>query len=224
MIKVNLKTNKATNEPIPSFLAGLDAKTLSDLSWTDPALGVSDCVWWPETIVDNHNPDTEYVDGYEYAINKETKTVTATTIIKPLAGEIITNKIVSVIAKKHSEINAIRDSKLSAGFPYSFPDTDGTIQTRDLRDYFNILGSVVAGLIYEIQDKSDTKMPFRDEEDKDHSLIPVEAMAMGMAVLSSYISIYQAAWKHKNNIKDMVKKGATISEIESYDITTGWPE
>jgi len=51
MIKV--KNNTATREPIPHFLVGLAAASLADLSWTDPALGVSDCAWWPE---DDHSP------------------------------------------------------------------------------------------------------------------------------------------------------------------------
>lgn len=46
MIKV--QNNIATREPIPAFLIGLAPESLADLSWTDPALGVSDCKWWPE--------------------------------------------------------------------------------------------------------------------------------------------------------------------------------
>lgn len=46
MIKV--LNNSATREPIPSFLRGLAPESLADLSWTDPALGVSDAAWWPE--------------------------------------------------------------------------------------------------------------------------------------------------------------------------------
>lgn len=46
MIKV--QSNTATREPLPSFLVGLAPESLADLSWTDPALGVSDCAWWPE--------------------------------------------------------------------------------------------------------------------------------------------------------------------------------
>lgn len=46
MIKV--QNNTATREPIPQFLVGLVPESLADLSWTDPALGVSDCSWWPE--------------------------------------------------------------------------------------------------------------------------------------------------------------------------------
>lgn len=46
MIKV--KNGTATREPVPYFLLGLMPDSLADLSWTDPALGVSDCAWWPE--------------------------------------------------------------------------------------------------------------------------------------------------------------------------------
>jgi hypothetical protein len=46
MIKV--QNNTATRAPIPAFLQGLAPESLADLSWTDPALGVSDAAWWPE--------------------------------------------------------------------------------------------------------------------------------------------------------------------------------
>jgi hypothetical protein len=46
MIKV--QNNTATREPLPAFLHGLAPMSLADLSWTDPALGVSDCAWLPE--------------------------------------------------------------------------------------------------------------------------------------------------------------------------------
>lgn len=45
---VKVQNNIATREPIPQFLRGLAPESLADLSWTDPALGVSDAVWWPE--------------------------------------------------------------------------------------------------------------------------------------------------------------------------------
>ena len=46
MIKV--QNNIATRETIPAFLQGLAPQSLADLSWTDPALGVTDAAWWPE--------------------------------------------------------------------------------------------------------------------------------------------------------------------------------
>lgn len=45
---IKIQNNTATREPIPAFLHGLAPESLADLSWTDPALGVSDAAWWPE--------------------------------------------------------------------------------------------------------------------------------------------------------------------------------
>ena len=49
MIKV--KDGTVSREPIPAFLYGLLPESLAELSWTDPALGVQDCAWWPEEDV-----------------------------------------------------------------------------------------------------------------------------------------------------------------------------
>jgi len=87
MLKVNLSTYEATNEPIPAFLQGLKPESLLDLSWTDPALGVQGFGWWPETYFDNRDPDTETVTGYTYSADPDTKTVTATAVIQPLTAE-----------------------------------------------------------------------------------------------------------------------------------------
>ena len=45
---VKVQNSIATREPVPAFLEGLLPQSLADLSWTDPALGVQDCAWWPE--------------------------------------------------------------------------------------------------------------------------------------------------------------------------------
>lgn len=68
MIKV--QNNIATREPVPQFLRGLAAESLADLSWTDPALGVSDAAWWPEEVTYPELPD-----GYK--LGDETLTVDA---------------------------------------------------------------------------------------------------------------------------------------------------
>ena len=48
---VKVQNDVATREPLPAFLHGLLPESLADLSWTDPALGVQDCAWWPEEDV-----------------------------------------------------------------------------------------------------------------------------------------------------------------------------
>ncbi len=45
---VKIQNGNVSREPFPPFLRGLAPESLADLSWTDPALGVSDCAWWAE--------------------------------------------------------------------------------------------------------------------------------------------------------------------------------
>lgn len=45
---IKLQNNILTRDPLPAFLQGLQPESLRDLTWTDPALGVSDCAWLPE--------------------------------------------------------------------------------------------------------------------------------------------------------------------------------
>lgn len=59
MIKV--QNGIALRAPLPSFLRGLAPESLRDLSWTDPALGVSDAAWWPE---DRQWPELEEGERY----------------------------------------------------------------------------------------------------------------------------------------------------------------
>ena len=55
---IKLKNNTLTRDPLPAFLQGLQPESLRDLSWTDPALGVSDSAWLPE--VDQSAPLQQY--------------------------------------------------------------------------------------------------------------------------------------------------------------------
>ena len=48
MIKVQNGT--ASREQLPSFLFGLAAESLADLSWTNADLEVQNCAWFPEDI------------------------------------------------------------------------------------------------------------------------------------------------------------------------------
>lgn len=45
---IKLQNNTLAREALPVFLLGLQTESLRDLTWTDPALGVSDCAWLPE--------------------------------------------------------------------------------------------------------------------------------------------------------------------------------
>lgn len=51
MIRVNKLTLEASRTPIPRSVKNLKLESLQDLSWTDPALGLREYVWWPEVDI-----------------------------------------------------------------------------------------------------------------------------------------------------------------------------
>jgi len=85
MIKV--QSNTATREPIPHFLIGLAAESLADLSWTDSALGVSDCAWWPE---DDQSPALGEFERYgdeTLTVDADRRVVVVTRAVVPWSDE-----------------------------------------------------------------------------------------------------------------------------------------
>lgn len=79
---IMVKNQTATREPIPHFLAGLAPESLADLSWTDPALGVSDAAWWPE---DDQSPALGEFERY----GAETLTVDADRRVVVVVREVV---------------------------------------------------------------------------------------------------------------------------------------
>lgn len=87
---IKIQNNTATRQPLPSFLRGLAPQSLADLSWTDPALGVQDCAWWPEHDQSEPLPDDLHRYGAEtLTIDATNKRVIVTReIVPPTADEI----------------------------------------------------------------------------------------------------------------------------------------
>ena len=84
---IKIQNNTATREPIPKFLRGLKPESLADLSWTDPALGVQDCAWWPEV---DESPELQEYQSYGeeiLTIDEDNKRVIVTRSIIPWTQE-----------------------------------------------------------------------------------------------------------------------------------------
>lgn len=79
---VKIQNGIATREPIPHFLQGLAPESLANLSWTDPALGVSDAAWWPE---DDQSPALGEYERY----GDETLTVDADRRVVVVVREVV---------------------------------------------------------------------------------------------------------------------------------------
>lgn len=130
------------------------------------------------------------------------------------------------IAKKHIEIDQMRDRMIARGVAYIFPgDVVGTIQLRSEVDIRNVTSRVTKALMLAMANDTVTAMPFRDQEDETHMLTGPEIVAMGNAVENWIEGHYIAAWGHKENLKDVEGEAVkTIADIEDYDISAGWPE
>ncbi|MDD4356660.1 MAG: DUF4376 domain-containing protein [Smithellaceae bacterium] len=135
---------------------------------------------------------------------------------KPIAADRVFT-IAEKKALKKAGIEALRDAKIAAGVPYTFPGgVSGTIQTRDQRDFRNITGISVAGLI---QFGQDITLKFRDQDDVDHDITPSQAVDLGAFVMQRVSDIYNASWRKK----DAVEALSSPDAIDSYDIASDWP-
>jgi hypothetical protein len=107
---IKIQNNIATREPLPQFLVGLQQETLLDLSWTDPALGVQDCVWWPKEDV---SPALEQFQVYgeeTLTIDTERKVVVVTRAVQPMPQD----QIDALTQAQAESIRAERNAKLTS--------------------------------------------------------------------------------------------------------------
>lgn len=85
---IKIQSDTATRAPLPPFLRGLSRDSLADLSWTDPALGLQDCAWWPEVNESEALPDELHRYGAETLIpDAERRVVVVTREILPPTAE-----------------------------------------------------------------------------------------------------------------------------------------
>lgn len=116
---IKIQSNTATREPLPSFLLGLAAASLADLSWTDPALGVSDCAWWPEESGDGELPPLHRWGAETLTPDPARQVVVVTRAAVPLTAEEIEAEAAAQREALAPLIDAERDRRISAGFEFA---------------------------------------------------------------------------------------------------------
>lgn len=108
-IMIKVQNNIATREPIPAFLHGLAPESLADLSWTDPALGVSDAAWWPEV---DQSPALQQYERYgdeTLTINYTKKNVNVTKAVVPFSQEEIDAITAEEAAQKQQRASSLQE-------------------------------------------------------------------------------------------------------------------
>ena len=124
-----------------------------------------------------------------------------------------------IVPAKLAEVNAVREAKIAQGIPYQFPDSAGTIQTRDLTDARNIQINIVTALILQGAGETKPVMVFRDMEDVQHAMTPAQMLQMGLYVAQYGQAIYTASWQLK-----AAAAGMTAEQLKDFDIEGNWPK
>lgn len=124
-----------------------------------------------------------------------------------------------VKAQVSAQIDALRDQKIAAGMPFSFPDGLGTVQLRKESDFRNVQGVASSGQALVVAGDTTTLLDFRDAENVTHPLTGLQAVQMGLSVSGFISARYKAAWVHKDAIAALT----TAQAVQDYDYTANWP-
>lgn len=176
---VKVENGSGAREPIPDFLIGLTHESLSDLSWTDPALGVQDCAWWPE---DDQSPDLGEFERY----GDETLTpdptrhvVVVTRAVIPWSAEEISAEQDRRRTELAAAIDAERDRRIDAGMTFG-----GVLYQTRPGDRENIAGKAMEAFmaITAGSQPGDLRWSNPDHDfawiAEDNSLVPMDAQTV----------------------------------------------
>jgi hypothetical protein len=201
---VKVENGIASREPLPQFLLGLLPESLADLSWTDPALGVQACAWWPE-----ENADVEL--GANKKWGAEVLTVdTARKVV------VVTHKQVNMTAAE----KAARDAAIAA-------DWAQRIEAR--RYAAEVGGTTVSGMPIVTDDRSKaliTGAALRATRSADYTLrwktadgfVDLNADQV-IAVADAVSDHVQACFDRESALLDAVADGSITAEM----LEEGWP-
>ena len=203
---IKLQNNQLTRDPIPDFLIGLEPETLLDLSWTDPALGVSDCAWMPET--DASAALQQYERYGDETLTLGDNVVIVTRAVVPWSAEEIAADRAAKIATSWERIKNERDRRKSLGVKvgahWYHSDADSRIQQLSL--------FVMGASVPPVQWKTLTLSP------PPVFVTMTQAIAGGIFLntAASDAAVFAAAETHRIAME-------ASSTPESYDFSTGWP-
>lgn len=116
MIKV--KSGIASRDPIPDFLIGLARESLADLSWTDTALGVQGCAWWPEDDQSSALGEFERYGDETLTVDAERRVVIVKRAVIPWGADEISAEQDRRRTGQAAAVDAERDRRIDAGMTF----------------------------------------------------------------------------------------------------------
>lgn len=122
-----------------------------------------------------------------------------------------------VKAETKIKIEAKRDELLRGGYHFTYEGQILFLQTRDDEDRINWLGVLNAATIMVMSGKGADLTKIRTGENATIEIPYYQVQVLMLQTLAYQSSIYEAAWKHKDAIKDM-----TMEQVLAYDVESGW--
>lgn len=111
-----------------------------------------------------------------------------------------------------------REEKEREGIPYQFPDKPGTIQTGSDIDFRNLNSLMSIAILQNSMGETRPIFSFRDQENQDHNLTPLQMIQMCVYATQYISGLYQKSWAKKTEISNI----NTVKGLIDYNINTGW--
>ena len=191
MIKV--QSNIATREPTPAFLHGLAPESLADLSWTDPALGVSECAWWTEDDQSTVLSEFERYGDETLTVDSERQVVVVVRAIEPWPSEEIAAELERRRVDMARLVDVERDRRIAAGFVF-----DGTMYQSRTADWEVYSGKALEAFIAVMGGAAQGNLRWADADADfawiaaDNSRVPMDAQTV--------IELAKAASAHRTRL------------------------
>ncbi len=120
---IKIQSGIATREPVPAFLIGLAPESLLDLSWTDPALGVRDCAWWPAEYADTpYDDSTQRLGAEQLTPDPGRHVVVVSREVVPLTGDEIAAEMEARSTAEATAVRMQRDALIATTDYLLMPD------------------------------------------------------------------------------------------------------
>ncbi len=132
----------------------------------------------------------------------------------PFTGGAITKELSKEKQYRLSDINIIRDQKISSGFNSSF----GLIDTDD-QSTKNIMGMYQKAILSKFEG-SDLDIVWKMKDDTKVKMTRDEFISLGNEVLEFSQKCYAYSWF----LKEKIEKCQTYDELRAIDLLVGWPE
>jgi hypothetical protein len=209
MIKVHLPTLSATRESLPAFLKGLQSESLLNLDWTDPALGVREYGWWPET---NNDPpidsNTQQYGAETLTASEFWKLVTVTHAVEALSPEAIAEKIATAKTERTAELASIRYQHETAGITLNGATIETNRESQALVNgaySYSLLNPAVL-----IDWKATT------------GWIQIDA-TMIAGIATAVACHVQDCFSNERTLSEAIAAAESVDAVQQIDLTIGWP-